>query len=39
DAMKEIDALRLRKPIRRGDELIADLLGTGVAVVATRDFD
>ncbi len=39
DAMKEIDALRLRKPIRRGDVLIADLLGTGTPVVATRDFD
>ena len=37
DAMKEIDALRLRTPVRRGDVLIADLLGTGTPVVATRD--
>lgn len=39
DAMREIDALRVRKPIRRGDALIPNLLETGVAVVATRDFD
>lgn len=38
DAMREVDALRVRKPIRRGDALIADLLGTGVSLVATRDF-
>jgi len=37
DAMKEIDALRVKKPIRRGDALIVNLLGSGVDVVATRD--
>ena len=37
DAMKELAALRVKKPIRRGDALIVNLLGTGVDVVATRD--
>lgn len=37
DAMKEVDALRVQKPLKRGDVLIANLLGTGVDLVATRD--
>ena len=39
DAMKQIDALRLHKPVLRGDVLIANILGTGVDVVATRDLN
>ena len=39
DAMKQINALRVRKPIKRGDVLIADILGTGVDAIATRDLD
>ena len=38
DAMKEIAALRVQKPIRRGDALISNILNTGVDVIATRDF-
>ncbi|MCF0234469.1 MAG: DUF1667 domain-containing protein [Thermoguttaceae bacterium] len=37
DAMREIAALRVRLPIRRGDVFIANILGTGADVVATRD--
>ena len=36
-AMKEIDAVRANKPIRRGDVLIPNLLNTGVDVIAARD--
>lgn len=39
DAMREINALRLTTPVRRGDVLVANLLETGVDVVACRDFD
>ncbi len=38
DAMKTIKALRVQKPIRRGDALVKNILDTGVDVVATRDF-
>lgn len=34
--LKEIAALRPAAPVRRGDVLIADVLGTGVDVIATR---
>lgn len=37
DAMKLIDAARVTKPIRRGDVVIANLLDTGVDVIAARD--
>ncbi len=36
-AMKEIDAVRANKPIRRGDVLIPNPLHTGVDVIAARD--
>ena len=38
DAMKAINSVSVRKPVRRGDAIIPNLLDTGVAVVATRDF-
>ncbi len=36
-AMTEINSFKLTWPARRGDVLIDDLLGTGVALVATAD--
>ena len=39
DAMKEVDALRVNKPLKRGDVLIPNLLNTGVDLVACRDMD
>lgn len=39
DAMRRIDALRITKPVRRGDVLIANLLDTGVDLIATKDLD
>ncbi|MBQ9371695.1 MAG: DUF1667 domain-containing protein [Thermoguttaceae bacterium] len=38
DAMKAINSVSVRKPVRRGDPIIPDLLNTGVSVIATRDF-
>jgi CxxC motif-containing protein len=37
DAMREIDALRVKLPIRRGDTLIRNLLDTGVDLIACKD--
>ncbi len=37
DAMKEIDALRVKLPIHRGDVIIQNLLDTGVDLVACKD--
>ncbi|MGZ5489107.1 MAG: DUF1667 domain-containing protein [Candidatus Aminicenantales bacterium] len=34
--LAEIAKLRPEAPVRRGQVLIADVLGTGVAVIATR---
>jgi CxxC motif-containing protein len=39
DAMKTICAVRVRPPVRTGDVIVRDLLGTGANVVATRDVD
>lgn len=39
DAMREVDALRVKRPIHRGDALVSNLLGTGVDLVACRDFE
>lgn len=36
EAMKRINQLQVRKPIHSGEILIADLLGTGVPVIATK---
>lgn len=36
DAMAVIDALAVEAPVQRGQVLIADLLGTGADVIATR---
>lgn len=38
DAMKALDAVRVKKPIRRGDPVVPNLLGLGVDLIATRDF-
>lgn len=37
DAMKEIHALTVKAPVHRGDVLIANVLGTGVDIVATGE--
>ena len=37
DAMKVIDTLVVTAPVKVGDVLIADLLGTGVSVVACKN--
>ncbi len=39
DAMKVINTVCLTKPVRRGDVVVPDLLGTGVDVIAARDLD
>ncbi len=36
-AMEEINKVCLTAPVRVGDVVIADILGTGVDVIATRD--
>ena len=37
DAMREVDALRVKLPIHRGDALIPNILDTGVDLIATKD--
>ncbi len=37
DAMKAVNALRIKAPVAIGDVLIPDLCGTGVPLVACRD--
>ncbi|MBI2965425.1 MAG: DUF1667 domain-containing protein [Chloroflexi bacterium] len=38
-AMKAICTVRVKPPVRTGDVIVANLLGTGANVVATRDVD
>ena len=35
-AMEEIKRIRLKEPVKTGDIIIKDLLGTGVDLIATR---
>ena len=37
DVMKEIDALKLKAPVRIGDVVIENVAETGVSVIATRN--
>ena len=37
DAMRELDNLCVKVPVRRGQVLIESIAGTGVALIATRD--
>ncbi len=37
--LREIEKVRPEPPVRRGQVLIADVLGTGVDVIATRTID
>ncbi len=37
DAMEVLRQVELTVPVRRGDVVVPDLLGTGIAVVATQD--
>ncbi|MBQ1846399.1 MAG: DUF1667 domain-containing protein [Clostridia bacterium] len=37
DCMKEINAVKAKDGVRRGDVIIEDVAGTGVSVVATAD--
>ena len=39
ECMKAIDAVRVKAPVRIGDVVIADVVGTGVNVVATKNID
>ncbi|PKL25046.1 MAG: molybdopterin oxidoreductase [Spirochaetae bacterium HGW-Spirochaetae-3] len=39
DAMAAIDPVVVRPPVRRGDVVLADLLGLGVDLVATDDLE
>jgi len=34
--MKQIHSLKVNAPVRRGDVIVGDLAGTGVALIATR---
>ncbi|HEY3315653.1 MAG TPA: DUF1667 domain-containing protein [Bacillota bacterium] len=36
-AVRALDAVVVRAPVRRGQVVVTDLIGLGVAVVATRD--
>ena len=37
DAMRQVDAVRAQKPLRRGDVLVPNIAGAGVDLIATRD--
>ena len=37
DCMKEIDAVRIKAPVKIGDVVVKNVAGTGVDVVATRN--
>lgn len=37
DCMKEIAKVRVKAPVRVGEKIIADILGLGVDLIATRD--
>lgn len=37
DAMKCLNSVELHSPVRRGDIIISDLLGTGVNLIATKN--
>ena len=37
ECMKEINAVRINAPVQIGDIIIADVAGTGVPVIATRN--
>lgn len=37
EVMEEINALRVKAPVKIGDELATNLAGTGVALVATKN--
>lgn len=37
ECMKEINKVEVSSPVKMGDVLIEDILGTGVSLVATRD--
>ena len=39
EAARELAALSITAPIRLGEVVVDDVLGTGIAVVATRDMD
>ena len=39
ECMKAIDAVRVKAPVKIGDVIIDNVLGTGVNVVATRNVD
>ena len=39
DAMAEVAKVRLVAPVRRGQVILPDLLGTGADLVASRDMD
>ena len=39
DCMKEINAVNINAPVKAGDVIISDVLGSGVDVVAVRDID
>ena len=39
ECMKVIDAVRVKAPVKIGDVIIDNVLGTGVNVVATRNVD
>ncbi len=39
EAMEKVRAVKLTAPVRSGQVVIADLLGTGVDLVATRDME
>ena len=38
-ACEKLRTVRLEAPVRLGDVVVEDLLGTGIAVVATRDME
>lgn len=38
EAVRRLGLLKVTPPVRCGDEVLGDLLGTGVSVIATEDF-
>lgn len=37
DAMKELGKVKVKAPVKCGDVVLHDILGTGINVIATRD--
>ena len=37
EAMKELEKVEIASPVKRGDKVIENLLGTGISIIVTKD--